>query len=113
MKYLVLGGAGFQGRHLVEHLLKNGGDVRVFDRAVPGPEFDGEKYGRVEYISGDFNYVDTLDMLVQDLDVIFHLICTTLPKTSNDDPVNDVMTNIAPTIHLLDFARKAGVRKII
>jgi UDP-glucose 4-epimerase len=113
MKYLVLGGAGFQGRHLVEHLLKNGGDVRVFDRAFPFPEFVGEKYGRIEYISGDFNSVDTLDMLVKDTDVIFHLISTTLPKTSNDDPVNDVMTNIVPTIHFLESARKAGVRKII
>lgn len=113
MKYLVIGGAGFQGRVLVESLLKNGGDVRVFDKAVLSPKFVGEEFGRLEYIFGDFNSFETLDLLVQGVDVIFHLISTTLPKTSNEDPVMDVMTNVVPTIHLLECARKAGVRKII
>jgi len=113
MKYLVLGGAGFQGRHLVERLLTLGADIRVFDKAINCPVFLGSDKGRVEYIAGEFNSVETLEQLVKSVDVIFHLISTTLPKSSNDDPVNDVMSNIIPTLHLLEFARKAGVQKII
>ncbi len=113
MKYLILGGAGFQGRHLVERLIGNGRDVRVFDKNATCPEFDSVSSKRVEYISGNFSSADMVKHLVKGVDVIFHLISTTLPKTSNDDPVNDVMSNIVPTIQLLESARKAGVRKII
>ena len=110
MKYLVMGGAGFQGRPLVENLLKNGWDVRVFDKLVKGPTFDGEKTGRLEYVYGDFNSVGVLELIVEGVDVIFHLFSTTLPKTSNEDPALDVITNIVPTLHLLECARKAGTR---
>ena len=113
MKYLILGGAGFLGRHLVEHLVRKGGDIRVFDKAASCPEFEGISSKRVEYISGIFSSVDTIEQIVKGVDVIFHLISTTLPKTSNDDPVNDVMSNIIPTLQLLESARKEGVRKII
>lgn len=113
MKYLVLGGAGFQGRHLVERLVSNGGSVRIFDKNDSCPEFGDVSSKHVEYVSGNFSSADTVEQLVKGVDVIFHLICTTLPKTSNDDPVNDVMSNIVPTIQLLESARKEGVRKII
>lgn len=98
---------------MVEHLVRKGGDVRVFDKAATCPEFEGISAKRVEYISGIFSSVDTIEQIVKGVDVVFHLISTTLPKTSNDDPVNDVMSNIVPTLQLLESARKEGVRKII
>lgn len=113
MKYLVLGGAGFQGRHLVERLVRKGENVRVFDKSATCPQFGGVSSKHVEYISGNFSSVDTVEQILKGVDVIFHLISTTLPKTSNDDPVNDVMSNIVPTIQFLESARKAGVRKVI
>lgn len=113
MIYLVLGGAGFQGRHLVERLVRKGENVRVFDKSATCPQFEGISSKHVEYISGNFSSVDTVEQILKGVDVIFHLISTTLPKTSNDDPVNDVMTNVIPSLQLLELARKQRVRKII
>jgi UDP-glucose 4-epimerase len=47
------------------------------------------------------------------MDVIIHLIGTTLPEPSNDNPRYDVHTNVTATLKLLDKAREKGVKKII
>ena len=46
-------------------------------------------------------------------DVLYHLISTTTPQISNDDPVGDVESNVISTINMLKEATKAGVKKII
>lgn len=113
MNYLVLGGDGFQGYHLCRRLLENGNTVRVFDRT----SFNKDKLAGVgkglDWIEGDFGDHQLVEQAVSDVDVIFHLICTTLPKTSNDDPAYDVMSNVVPTLRLLEKTRTAGVKKII
>ena len=109
----MLGGAGFQGRHLVERLLKEGAHVRVFDKATCCPRYEDIETNRLEYISGNFASIKTIEPLLKGIDVIFHLISTTLPKSSNDDMVNDVVTNIIPTLYLLECALKEKVKKII
>ena len=37
----------------------------------------------------------------------------TLPKTSNDDPIYDVRSNLMDTLQLLEACMEAGVRKVI
>lgn len=113
MKYLILGGGGFQGRHLAERLVKNEGEVRIFDKNVFWSGSYGSDSARIEWITGDFCEASIIEQALQGVDIVFHLISTTLPKSSNDDPANDVMTNIVPTIQLLESARKMGVRKVI
>ncbi len=113
MNYLVLGGDGFQGYHLCRRLLENGNTVRVFDRT----SFNKDKLAGagkgLDWVEGDFGDHQLVEQAVSDVDVIFHLICTTLPKTSNDDPAYDVMSNVVPTLRLLEKARTTGVKKII
>ena len=43
--------------------------------------------------------------------VVFHLVSTTLPKTSNDNPIRDVQENLLSTLALLDAAHNEGVKK--
>jgi UDP-glucose 4-epimerase len=50
---------------------------------------------------------------VSGCEVIIHLVSTTLPKNSNDDPVFDVEGNVIGTLRLLDAARAARVRKVV
>jgi UDP-glucose 4-epimerase len=47
------------------------------------------------------------------IDPVIHLISTTLPKSSNDDPIFDVQSNVVSTLRLCDFAVDAGVRRIV
>lgn len=106
---LVLGGSGFLGAHLVTALAAAGYRVRSFDRRAPLLPFTGA----VETIVGDFQNAGEVADAVAGCELCFHLASTTIPKSSNDDPVFDVESNIAGTLRLLDSCRRQGVRKFI
>jgi len=111
MKYksvLVTGGAGFLGRHLVFRLLDMGTSVRCFDRIKPL-----WMTSDIDFVEGDFTASDILAPAVKDVDAIIHLASTSLPKTSNDDPRFDIMSNLAGTIGLLDLSVKYRVKRLI
>ena len=112
MKCLVLGGGGFIGSHLAEGLLSAGHRVRIFDR--PRVEslrlFEDARY---EIATGDFVNPDDLARALPGMEVVFHLISTTLPKSSNDNPLYDVGTNVVGTLRLLELCRSQRVRKVI
>jgi UDP-glucose 4-epimerase len=110
MKSLVIGGNGFIGTNLVNALLRDGMKVRVFDRY---PSRFQEPRPDVEYITGDMgNHGETQDV-VQDMDVVFHLAYTSLPHTSNVDPVHDIRSNVVDTVQLLQNCRDSDVKKFI
>lgn len=113
MNCLVLGGAGFIGSHVVDALLERGHKVRVFDR----PNIDitnlSASMPHIEFLSGDFSNESNLAEALGGIDTVIHLISTTTPKTSNENSIYDVETNIAGSIKLLTFANDMGVRKIV
>lgn len=110
MNCLILGGNGFIGSHLVDRLLAEGQEVRVFDKYE-------ERYRKplpdVDYHFGDFGNRGLLADALQGVDIVFHLISTSLPKTSNDDPAYDVQSNVIETIFLLEKCVELGVGKIV
>lgn len=113
MKTLILGGAGFIGSHLAEALLAQGHEVRIFDRPhIQIPAELKECHG-IEWMQGDFLSVADIQAAVDGVELIFHLVSTTLPKNSNDDPGYDVGTNVIGSLHLLDAAVRLGIRKIV
>lgn len=112
-RFLIMGGAGFLGSHLADTLLRRGGNVRIFDRPgiLPYRSFDACEH--IEWQQGDFNSVSDIDMAVQGCHIIYHLISTTLPKTSNENPIFDIETNVIGTLKLLEAACRVGVKKVI
>jgi UDP-glucose 4-epimerase len=110
MKALVIGGNGFIGCNLVNALLRDGAGVRVFDRY---PSRFQEPNARVEYIAGDLGNHGEVRDVVNGIDTVFHLAYTTLPHTSNEDPVYDVRTNVIDTVQLLQSCKQADVKKFI
>ena len=98
------------GRHLVERLLEGGERVRVYGR---GRNASRDSSGGIEYVEGELGNDGLIKEAVEGVDVVYHLVSTTLPKTSNDDPVYDVRSNLVDTVQLLEACVAAGVRKVV
>jgi UDP-glucose 4-epimerase len=107
---LVAGGAGFIGTHLVDLLAQKAYPVTVFDRA---PVYQADFPAGIRYRQGDIGDRAALQKALRDTDVVFHLVSTTIPRTSNQDPVFDVQSNLADTVRLLVAAVQSGVRKVV
>ncbi len=109
-KILVLGGNGFVGSHLVESLLAGGARVRVLDRSgsLKTPPMIG-----VDYRYADLADLPALTEALADMDLVIHLISTTVPGTANQDPIADIDGNLIGTVRLLQKLRNAGVPKLI
>lgn len=110
MNNLVLGGNGFIGVHLVESLLEAGEPVRIYSR---GPNRFKATPQAAEYVEGELGNYGLIRDAVEGMDVVYHFVSTTLPKTSNDDPVYDVRSNLVDTLQLLEACVDAGVRKVV
>ena len=118
---LVLGGTGFLGTHLVDALVRAGSHVRVFARSVP--RRDGEappneadvsqKWRNVEVVTGDLGSGEGLASALDGVDIVYHLISSTLPSTSNADPIADVQSNLVGTLRLLQLMRDAKINRIV
>lgn len=110
MSFLVVGGNGFIGSHLVERLLERGEAVRIYGRG-PG-EFRAVPRG-AEFVEGDLGNHGLVREAVAGTEIVYHFVSTTLPKTSNDDPIYDVRSNLVDTIQFLEVCVEAGVRKVV
>ncbi len=113
MLCLILGGGGFIGSHVVDALLERGHSVRVFDRRNINRRNIAHALSSIELIEGDFLNEDNLRNAVKNVDIVVHLIGTTLPKSSNEDMTYDVETNVVGTIKLLGLAMQEGIRKVV
>lgn len=110
---LVLGGAGFMGCNLVGRLLAEGYRVRVYDTPTSNRANLAAFESEIEFIEGDFLDAADVDRALQDVDFVFHLVGTTLPATSNTNPVFDVESNVLATIRLLQASVRHGVKRVV
>jgi UDP-glucose 4-epimerase len=110
LNFLVIGGNGFIGTHLVDRLLESGHSVRIYDhspnkfRALPQ---------KAEYVEGELGNYGLVREALEGTEVVYHFVSTTSPNTSNDDPIYDVRSNLLDTIKLLEACTQSGVRKVI
>jgi UDP-glucose 4-epimerase len=112
MKCLVMGGSGFIGSHLIRALHRQGHEVLGYSRHRPGASAVSIG-GEVPWVVGDLANRALVADVLRGVDICFHLVSTTLPKTSNDDPVNDIQTNVCDTVALLQAAISAKVRRFV
>ena len=116
MRYLVTGGAGFIGSHIVEQLLKTKNEVRVLDNFSSGkmsnlPFTKGKK--NFQLIRGDIRDVRTCGKACKGVDYVLHQAALRSVPKSMKDPYayNDV--NINGTLNMLYASRDAGVKKFV
>lgn len=110
---LVLGGAGFLGSNLVNRLVAQGLRPRVLARPSRSSANLRRVMYRIELIHGDFMDDAVLRVALRGVHTVFHLITTTFPNMVIESSNYDLLSNLLPTIRLMELAREAGVKRIV
>lgn len=114
MKFLVTGGAGFIGSHIVDALVKSGDRVSVLDDLSSGRRENLEGVlSKIEFIEGDIRDKALAAKAMDGVDYVLHQAALrSVPKSlGNPGLYNDV--NINGTLNILNAAKKVKVRRVI
>jgi len=114
---LVTGGVGFAGSHVVEALIATGAKVIVLYRNIhPHSYFSTEKLDKnvtlVTCDLTDFENVRNVFMKYP-IDYIIHLAAQTDVTVAFNHPLETIRINILGTVHILEAARKSGIKGVI
>jgi UDP-glucose 4-epimerase len=114
-KYLVTGGAGFIGSHLVSTLVERGETVRVIDDLSTGKTENLAHLpaGRVEFVRGDVADPKAVAAAVRGTEVVFHHAALASVPRSIELPLETHQACVTGTVTLLDACRRHGVRRLI
>jgi UDP-glucose 4-epimerase len=107
MKYLVTGGAGFIGSHLVEKLISRGDQVVVFDNLSTGSasNLSGTK-GKIKFEQGNILDRAVIDKLVSESDYVVHLAAALGVFNIVNKPLESLKTNLQGTEVVLEACDK-------
>ncbi|HVT29324.1 MAG TPA: SDR family oxidoreductase [Lacipirellulaceae bacterium] len=112
--YLVTGGAGFIGSHIVTALVERGSRVRVLDNLCTGHHSNlAQVADRVELVQGDLVDVRDVERALDGVEVVFHEAALASVPRSVDAPLETNAACVTGTVTLLDVARRCGVRRVV
>lgn len=115
MKYLVTGGAGFIGSHIVDRLLKEGNSVIVFDNFSTGRDLflkHNLKNPNFALVKGDIKDARLLNKTMSGVDFVFHLAAHADVRSGFEDHFIDHVQNLEMTQNVLEAMYKNNVKNI-
>jgi len=112
--YLVTGGAGFIGSHMVEELVRRGERVRVVDSLVTGKKRNlAAVESKIEFVLGDVADPAVAKAAVAGMDYVLHQAAIPSVPRSVADPLTSHRAGVDATLHILLAARDAGVTRVV
>ncbi|HEV2380279.1 MAG TPA: SDR family oxidoreductase [Terriglobia bacterium] len=112
--YIVTGGAGFIGSHLVREILARGASVLVIDDLSSGSLENLEGvFDRVQFANADIRDLDRIRPLFESVQYVIHLAARSSVALSIEDPVTSTAVNIGGTVNVLMAARDARVKRVV
>ena len=111
--YLVTGGAGFIGSHLVEALVSRGDTVRVVDNLVTGHRDNLAHVVGADLTVGNLADSEVVDRVVTGIDYVVHLAAIPSVSRSIADPISSNEANVSATLNLLFAAKRHSVRRVV
>jgi len=113
-RFLLTGGAGFIGAHIVKRLVGEGAVVRVVDNLSTGQVARLETLRcSIEYVEADLADNLVSDEVVKDVDYVLHQAAIPSVQRSVRDPIGTNRANVTATLNLLESCRKAKVRRFV
>jgi len=110
--YLVTGGAGFIGSHIVEQLVAHGEGVRVLDNFSTGKRANIHHLP-VEIVEGDVRDRDAVYVAVRDADFVIHQAALVSVPQSMQNPVATHEINVNGTLNVLLAAHEAQTKRVV
>jgi UDP-glucose 4-epimerase len=115
MQILVTGGAGYIGSHLVDRLMADGHCVWVIDNLSTGKIANVAHHlghERFTFVNEDILHRETMEWLVQRVDLIYHLAAVVGVRHVIGKPLEGILTNVRGTERVLEMAYKYW-RKVV
>jgi len=114
MRYLVTGGAGFIGSHIVDELVRRGHTVVVLDDLSSGKEANlASIRGKIDLCRGTITDLDTVRNACKEVDYVIHLAARTSVPRSVKNPIESNLINIDGTLNVLVAARDEKVKRFV
>lgn len=113
-RYLVTGGGGFIGSHVVDELLARGHAVKVLDNFSTGRRENAAHFiDDIELVEGDVRSYERATTAVRNADVVIHLAALPSVPRSVQDPLTTTEVNVTGTLNVLLAARDLNVRRVV
>lgn len=115
MNILLFGAAGFIGTNLTLKLAENKHDnITVVDEKKE--YFSNsviKQYQNVKIKEAVFDLETNFEEIIKEQDIIYHLVSSTVPTTSNQHIVKELSANVVTTAKMLDACVKCNVKKVV
>jgi len=111
MKYLITGGAGFIGSHLVDKLIEKGHQVAIIDNLSTGKKENLNP--KADFHNFDICDFEKIKPLFQDIDYVFHLAAIPRVPVSIKDPLETSKNNILGTLNVFKASADNRVKRIV
>ena len=112
--YVVTGGGGFIGSHIVEELLRRSETVKVIDNFSTGKRENVEPFkNRAEIIDADIAEAKNLARFLKGADYVIHQAAIPSVPKSVLDPVKSHHANVNGTLNLLNASREARLKRVV
>ncbi len=113
MKYVVTGGAGFVGNHLVKLLVKEGHEVIVIDNLHKGKKENLEPIlSKIQFEEMDIRDFSKLEKILKDIDGVFHQAALTVVQDSFDNPEEYHDVNVKGTENIFKLAKENNFKVV-